>query len=231
MDYLNVAGSIPMWLAAMVAVSLVVVQSVIFVRKSIATGKDMGLTDQQIKSAAKSSAVSSIGPSLAILVGMISLIVPLGGPISWMRLSFIGSAPFELMAAGMGAGAMGAKLGGEGMTLEVYAVCVWVMTLGAAGWLIMSALTTHKMEKMRNVLAGGKEALVPIISVAAMLGAFAYMNADTILDWNNGTIAGLAGFFSMTVFVTLSKKNNIQWLKEWGLSLAIFVGIIVGSFF
>ena len=46
------------------------------------------------------SAISSIGPSIVILVTMISLIVSMGAPVSWMRLSFIGSVNYEAMAAG-----------------------------------------------------------------------------------------------------------------------------------
>jgi hypothetical protein len=229
MDYLKIANSLPMWIAAMLAVSLVVIQAALFVRKSVSTGKEMGITSEQMKSAAKSSAFSSIGPSIAILVGMISLIVPMGGPISWMRLSFIGSAATELMGAGMGANAMNATLGGEGMNAEVFTNCVWVMTLGASGWLLMSALATHKMDKFRNVLAGGKKALVPIISTSAMIGAFAYMNAESILKWNNETTAGIAGFLTMIILIFLGRRVKAQWLKEWGLTIAIFTGIIVGS--
>ena len=54
-----------------------------------------------------------------VLVTMISLIVSMGAPVSWMRLSFIGSVNYEAMAAGFGAQAMGATL--ENLTPVAFA--------------------------------------------------------------------------------------------------------------
>lgn len=156
MEYLKIANHPFMWVAAGLAVAVVVVQAVIFFTKSYKAGKEIGLTDKQMKSAVKSSAISSIGPSLVILIGMVSLIVVMGGPISWMRLSFIGSVTYELMAAGFGADAMGVTLGKAGMNNVVYTNAVWTMVLGSLGWLIFTFLFTHKMDKLNNVLSNGK---------------------------------------------------------------------------
>lgn len=61
MDYLKLANHPLLWIASTVAVSIVVVQSLIFAIKSCKVGKTMGITDKQIKSAVKSSAISAIG--------------------------------------------------------------------------------------------------------------------------------------------------------------------------
>ena len=109
-NYLDLANSPLMWLGAAVAVGIVVFQSVLFFRKSLVAAKEAGISQEQINSAIKSSAISSIGPAVVILVTMISLIVSMGAPVSWMRLSFIGSVNYEAMAAGFGAQAMGTSL-------------------------------------------------------------------------------------------------------------------------
>ena len=62
---------------------------------------------------------------------MIALLVSLGGPSAWMRLSFIGSAMYEMMAAGFGTQAVGVTLGKDPMTGIAFANAVWTMTLGA----------------------------------------------------------------------------------------------------
>ncbi len=235
-DYMQIANSVPLWLAAAVPVCILMLQSVLFVKKSIVAGKKMGITDEQIKKAAKSSAVASIGPSLAILAGMISLIVAMGGPISWMRLAFIGSVAYELMAASFGASAMGAVLGKEGMTAMAFANGVWAMTLGCVGWILFTAFATPKLDKFRNVLAGGKKALIPIVASAASLGAFGYLNADRVIKFkdgaflfDNGTVASFAGFFIMASLVIYARKANAQWVKEWGLTIAMFGGMIIAA--
>jgi len=231
MDYLEIANSLPLWFAAGFAVILVLLQAFLFVKKSLNAGSKMGLTDDQMKSAIRSSALSSIGPSLAILAGMISLLVAIGGPLSWMRLSFIGSVMFELMAAGFGTEALGIKLGSEGMNGLAFANAVWTMTLGAVGWLLFTGLFTSKMDKLRNTLAGGKEKLIPIISTSAMLGAFAYLNAGRILAFDKGTIALITGAMVMTILIKLANKAHILWIKEWALAISMFSGMFVAVVF
>ena len=85
-----------------------------------------------------------------VLVTMISLIVSMGAPVSWMRLSFIGSVNYEAMAAGFGAQAMGATL--ENLTPVAFACGVWTMICGSLGWLIFTLLFTDKMDKVKRML-------------------------------------------------------------------------------
>ncbi|MGB9867463.1 MAG: DUF5058 family protein [Bacillota bacterium] len=229
MEYLRIANSGIMWLSSAVVVAIVVVQSFLFARKSLQAAESVGLSGQQIRSALRSSVISSLGPSVAVAVGAVPLIVAMGAPIAWMRLSIIGSVTYELMAAGFGAKAAGATLGGEGMNAVAFANGVWTMTLGCMGWLLFTAFFTHKMDGFRNALAGGRKALIPIISAAAMLGAFAYLDADRILRWDKGTVACIAGFVIMFVLVTIARKRNIQWLKEWALTISMFGGMLITS--
>ena len=85
MDAMKIANSIPMWIACGIPVILVIAQALIFAKKSYSAGKKIGLTEKQMKNAIKSSAITSIGPSIVILVTMISLIVSMGAPVSWIR--------------------------------------------------------------------------------------------------------------------------------------------------
>ena len=51
--------------------------------------------------------------------------------MAWMRLSFIGSAQFEMMAMNFGTQAVGVTVGQDPMTLMAFANAVWTMTLGS----------------------------------------------------------------------------------------------------
>ena len=82
-NYLELANSPLMWVGAAIAVGIVVFQSVLFFRKSLKAAKEIGIEQEKINMAIKSSAISSIGPSIVILVTMISLIVSMGAPVSW----------------------------------------------------------------------------------------------------------------------------------------------------
>ena len=107
MSYLEIANSTGMWLVCSVIIFVVIFQAAVFMRKAYKTGKEMDLSDEQMQSAMRSGAISTVGPSLAVVVAMISLIVSLGAPFAWMRLSVVGSIPYELLAAETGAVAMG----------------------------------------------------------------------------------------------------------------------------
>lgn len=227
MDYMEIANSLPLWIAAGLAICLAIFQAILFAKKSYASGKVMGLTEHQMKSAMKSSFITSIGPSIVILTGLLSLLVTVGGPMAWMRLSYIGSVMFELMAASFGAEAAGVKMGIDPMTDIAFANAVWTMILGSIGWIIFATLSADKMGKFQDKFAKGNKAVIGIISTAAILGAFAALVSPHLLRMNKNSVAALAGGAIMLVLQILIKKKNINWLKEWGLAIALFGGMIV----
>ena len=228
MDYMEIANSLPMWLAAGAAVALALFQAILFAKKSFSAGKTMGLTEKQMKGAMRSSLISSVGPSIVILTGLLALLVSVGGPMAWMRLSYIGSIMFELMAVGFGTEAVGVQLGVDPMTEMAFANAVWTMILGSIGWIIFSVLTADKMGKVQDKVVKGNKALLAIISTAAILGAFAALVSPHLLGMNRNSIAALSGGGIMLVLsLIMKRKPEINWLKEWALAIALFGGMIV----
>lgn len=229
MDYMQIANSLPMWAAAGLAVALVLFQAIIFAKKSYGTGKEIGLTESQMKSAMKSSFITSLGPSFIILTGLLSLLVTVGGPMAWMRLSFIGSVMFELMAVGFGTEAVGVKMGIDPMTNVAFANAVWTMILGSIGWIVFSTLTADKMDRVQNKVSKGDSGLIKVISIAAMLGSFGSLVSSHLVAMNKNTIAAVAGGLIMVILSPLADKKNIKWLKEWAMAIALFGGMIVAA--
>lgn len=227
MDYQTIANSPLMWLACGCGVVLVLFQAAVMTMKSLKVGKQLGITDEQVKAAVASSATGSIGPSLAILAGMVSLLVAMGGPVSWFRLSYIGSVAYELMAAGFGAQTVGVTLGSADMNAVAFACGLWVMTLGSIGWVLFSGLATPQLDKFRKVLAGGRKELIPVVSVAAMCGAFSYLTIDRVVRFDSQTVAAFAGFIIMAIFTAYNKKANKKWIREWSFCIAMFAGMAI----
>ena len=232
-NYMDLANSPLMWLGAAIAVGIVVFQSVLFFKKSLTAAKEAGLTKEQVNMAIKSSAISSIGPSVVILVTMISLIVSMGAPVSWMRLSFIGSVNYEAMAAGFGAQAMGTTL--ENLNPTAFACGVWVMICGSLGWLIFTLIFTDKMDKVNHIMSKGNAKMVPIISAGAMLGAFANLASGNFFNAEGGfefggapAIATIIGCILMMILTKLAKDKKITWLREWAFAISMFTGMFIG---
>ncbi|MGL6104875.1 DUF5058 family protein [Romboutsia sp.] len=135
----------------------------------------------------------------------------------------------------VGAEAVGETLG-AGMSTTAFATSVWVMVLGSLGWLIFTLLFTDKMDKVNHLLSKGNEKLVPIISACAMLGAFAYLASGNFITGEGSVtftspsaIATIIGCVIMMILSKIAKDKNIQWIKEWALSFAIFGGMIIST--
>lgn len=223
MKYLEIANSPWVWLACGLCVAWVLLQSILFVRKSLKMGKELGITSDQIKSTVKVAAVTSIGPSMGIVVGMVALLVSLGGPIAWYRLSYIGSVAYETTASELGAQAAGEALGALSPT--GFATAVWTMTLGAMGAPILTGLFTHKMDKLQNLMAGGKREMLPIISGCCIAGVFAFLTCDRVFRFDSQTVAALVGFVAMALFSGINKKVQKKWIHDWGFTLSMFIGM------
>lgn len=231
MDYLEIANSPVMWAACTPAIVLVLVQAAMFTKKAMKDGKRMGITDEQFKTAISASFTASIGPSIVILIGMVSLLASVGGPLSWMRLAYIGSVTFELGAADKAATAAGAQLGTSSMTAEVFACCAWVMCICCLGWIIVSALFTDKMDVLRAKASGGSPEKLAIISAGGTMGAFSYMTFDRAFPLTVQTYAAVIGFVVMFVLISYGKKSGAKWPAKWGMTIAMFAGMLGGAFF
>lgn len=160
MDVMKLANSLPMWIACGIPVVFVMIQALLFAREAYRSGEKVGLTKTQMNKAIKSSAVTSIGPSIVVLSGMLSLLVTVGGPVGWMRLSMIGSVMFESIAAGLGTSAVGVTLGTDPMTKEALTMAIWTMILCSVGWVLFGTFSANKMEKIslnQRIIAGNAQ--------------------------------------------------------------------------
>ncbi len=224
-DYLKIANEPGLWLACSFIILVVIFQALVFMKKAWKSGEEMGLAKEQMKAAIRSGAITTIGPAIAIVIALVSLMAVLGGPFAWMRLSVIGSVPFELMAAETGAEVVGASMG-DGYTAEAFGGSVWACTLGALGWLIFCILFADKFDVIRKKAVRGNDAMLPILSVAAMIGAFAYFGAPYLT--NNGpagTVSYLTGAAVMLILHFVAKGLKAHWLNEWALGIAMVCGM------
>ncbi len=227
----SLANSSLLWIVTLISIVIVLFQAYVFLVKSLKAGKEVGLSDKQLKIAAKTGTISAIGPSLVIVSGMLSLLVVVGAPTALMRLSYVGNVGYELLAAAFAADAYGVKLLPANMTPEIFTTALYCMALGCIGYVLIPVIFIKQLDKIRLKLAGGNAQMVTVVSSAAMLGAFAYFNAGYVVAPSRNTISMLVGFFLMSAITIIYKKTKINWLLQWGMSIAMFSGMIIGSFF
>lgn len=235
MNAMEIANSFPMWIACGLAVALVIVQALLFASKAYKAGGKVGLTKNQLNKAIKSSAITSIGPSIVILSGMLSLLITVGGPVAWMRLSMIGSVMFEAIAAGIGTNTVGVTLGTDVLTNEALAMAVWTMVLCSVGWVIFATFSASRMDSIQNKISGGDTKKLIGISTGAVIGVFSAMSAQHLVKFydfttsafafNKAALACILGAVIMAIMMKVSEK--IPALKEWNLTISIVLAMII----
>jgi len=106
---------------------------------------ELGISPETINNVVKSTATAAIVPSLAILLGLLTLSVSLGAAWPWWRLSVIGSLSYEIMAADYTAKGMGVALSTIlSSDPSVFSAVMLVMTAGVITGPIMVSIVAEK---------------------------------------------------------------------------------------
>lgn len=233
-DYLSIANSGWMWFAVSIPMAVLAAQVYLLLKRSLKDGRRMGIQNEQIKSAMVASATASVGPSVSILAGMVSLMVMMGAPIAWMRLSYIGAVMYEMTSADVGAQAVGVAFEQSSMTAEAYANGVWAMILGSIGWILVSGLFTHKIDALRTKLAGGDSKALPIITAAATLGCYCSLTFDKmypVVSENKNIFAVIGGALTIWLLSIWNKKRKAKWVSNWSATIAMIIGVAFACIF
>ncbi|MFD1361914.1 DUF5058 family protein [Lentibacillus salinarum] len=227
-DVLHIANSAPFWIIAFIVVGIVMFQAIIFLRIAKKSAPDVGMTQNEVKTAIRTGFISSIGPSFAIAIVLVSLIALLGSPLTLMRIGIIGSAATESGAAQVGATAFGTELGGDDFSTQALATVVWTMCVGGMGWLLFTALFTKQLGKTQKKIEKKNPKAMAVISSAAMLGAFGYLASEQMISSVNHTVSGVIALATMIIIMIIADNRNIAWLKEWALGISMALGMTIG---
>lgn len=222
-DYLEIANDPVLWLICIPAIALVALQAFLFSKRAIHASSTTSLSKSDCFRAFKVGAISAIGPSLSVFVVMLGMMAVIGGPVTWLRLSFIGAAPTELTASTIGAKAMGVEFGSPEYGITAFSASVWTMTLNACGWLLFCGLFTHKLDQLQDRVAKGNAELMTQIAGAAVLGTASYL---VMSNAKKGMSSLVAAVVSAIIMVLLTKfSHKFPGLKEYNLGIAMVAGM------
>lgn len=225
---LPIANSLAMWGFSVLVISVVVFQAFIFIHLVCKQAPSSGMSRTEINRALRTGVISALGPSLGIIIVAVSLITVIGAPLTLMRIGIIGSAAYELTAAGIGAKAYGVELGKDGFNLQAFTTAVWTMCIGGLGWLLSAALFTKSLGKIQGKIQAQNSKIMALISTAAMMGAFGYFTAGQIVAGFNETVVVLISGITMMALMIAAEKWKLAWLKEWALGITLVVGMSIG---
>lgn len=206
-------------------------QSVYFLVRALKRAGEIGISKQTIKKTVASSAVFTIAPAVAILVGIVALSKSLGIALPWLRLSIIGSITYETVAANNALQALGLEAGSQITDPDVYITVLWVMTVGIAAGLILVPFVTKKIQSGISKIGMKDKKWGEIFNNAMFLGMISAFLGFVFCDVTNvvkGDTSGLIPVCVMAVSAVimvicggLSSKFKIRWLTDYALPLSL----------
>jgi len=229
-DIWSVASSPFLWVCALGVFAVIFIQTFLYSRAAKAAAPHVDMPLREVREAFRAGAVASIGPSLSVVLVAIALLALFGAPAVLVRVGLIGSAATETASANLAAQSMGAMLGGDSYTQQVFAVAFMAMSLSGGMWMLCTLLLTPVLKRGSKSLAKRNPAAMALIPTAALLGAFSMLTIAEIPKSNIHMMLVLISAASMAFFLFLAKLLKAKWLKEWALGFAILIAITAGYF-
>lgn len=231
-NILGAANSLILWLAVIGVFGVITIQSIIYFRAARRAAPAVGMTKSETITAFRAGAVASVGPSMAVSLIAITLVPVFGTPGVLTRIGLIGSAAFDVAAAGIVSATEGAALGGAGYTQAVFANVLLCIAIAGAGWMIVTLIATPLLKrgttKLESSSTGRGAFMMAIIPAAALLGVFAAFGVQQFQKGVAASIVVLASGATMGLCLWISKHFKVRWLREWALGFALVVGLVVG---
>jgi hypothetical protein len=189
---------------------------------------ELGIDVKTLKAVVKSSVTFSIVPSIAIVTGLATLVVVIGLPYAWFRLSVLGSVAYELMSANMALNALGLDV--NNADAYAFGLMAWAMCFGISISLIFNVFFNKKIHMGTLKLGSGDKkwsAVAQTVFMSAMLCAM-------IVPMIFGGMASLLTFISSAVIALLisviASKTGAAWLNEFILAVSLLGAMVLSVY-
>ena len=202
-------------------------QSVFFTIQAYRRAREMGMEKSLLRAIMRGSAIFTLAPAVAILIGVIALSQYLGLPLPWLRLSVLGAITYELPAASAAASALGISITDAIVDARAYSTIAWVMTLGILSGIVVITFFFKRIEKGLMTIKSKDEkwgALLMDSLFIGMVSAFLGMIFSKIRLGLAGWIPVFVMIFSsvlMLIFGFLVKKKKIAWLENYAMPFSM----------
>lgn len=218
-----------------IIIAAVLAQSVFFLVRALKRAKQLGIAGSTVKKTVSSSAIFTIAPAVAILVGVVVLSKSLGVALPWLRLSVVGSLSYELVAAENTMRPLNISKSAIVTNASDFVTILLVMTLSIALGLVLVPLLTKKVQSGVAKIGLKDKKWGEIFNNAMFLGMISaflgYVFCDVTYVFD-GKLQGLTPvcvmFVSaivMAVLGTLSQKLKIRWMTDYALPISLLVGM------
>ena len=225
-----------LFVIAGVIIAAVLAQSVYFLIKAWKRGLAIGMEKAKLKRIARTAAVFTIAPAIAIVISVITLAKDLGVPLPWLRLSVVGSLSYETIAASNAESAMGLVFGQvTALTAQQYVTIAWVMTISIMVGIWLVPLVGKKLQTGMVTMENRDKKWGDIFSASMFIGMISAFLGYVFCDFASvfsGNMAGLIPPLVMLVSAlvmalagVIVKKYKWRWVGDYALPISLIAGM------
>ncbi|MCC8023076.1 MAG: DUF5058 family protein [Clostridiales bacterium] len=227
--FLSMANSGFLYILAGCVVVFVLILSLMYTLKAWRRGKELGISTEKMRSVVVNSATFSIVPSLAILLSLITMAGAFGVPLPWVRLSVVGSAPYELMSAELAMTSAGAEVG-QPMDSTLFATVALVMTASISWGLLFLLFGFKRVSKRVDQMKNSDSKWGKVLTTALYMGMIAAFIGVSVAGIPSGDFvpfyAMAASALGMALCMLLTKRfKRMKWLDNFSLSFSMLLGM------
>lgn len=234
MNIFDILNSKLLYILVALGLLIIFLICVMFFLRAKKRAKELGIADEKVKATIKSSLVFSIVPSIAVIIGLITLTPLLGIPWPWFRLSVVGSLPYELTAADLAVKGLGYQdLATYQASADPSAIgtIMFTMTISILGGMIFNIFF---LEKYHKKVSGVGTKSSPFRELALSVLTFGMVTVFFPIEFLKSKTHAAVAITSILVTLILgqiSKKYKIDWLADFIMSFALIIGMAAGVFF
>lgn len=225
-----------LFVIAGVIIAAVLAQSVYFLIKAWKRGLAIGMEKAKLKRIARTAAVFTIAPAVAIVISVITLAKDLGVPLPWLRLSVVGSLSYETIAASNAESAMGLVFGQvTALNAQQYITIAWVMTISIMVGIWLVPLVGKKLQTGMVTMENRDKKWGDIFSASMFIGMISAFLGYVFCDFASvfsGNMAGLIPPLVMLVSAlvmalagVIVKKYKWRWVGDYALPISLIAGM------
>ncbi|GHU93211.1 DUF5058 domain-containing protein [Spirochaetia bacterium] len=230
MGFYDVANHWLIYLMVIIGILYVACFAVVSLRKSWKRALAKGYSREKLMTVVKASVSATIIPSLAIVIGLFSLVSILGIPWPWWRLSVAGALTYETMAADAAVKAAGLNLGQlSEATAQDFVLVMFVMSIGVIVGLFVLPFIGKKIQfGTMKIKTGDKRwgALGSSIFIMVIIVVFC---SPLFLDFTKPGMVKLLTALTSTgitlLLYAIADRFKQEWLKSFVLAIALLVGM------
>lgn len=236
-EYLSQVNTPSFYLIVALVLLFITIMCFVVLLKCYRAGLKIGMDKAVLKKTITSSATFTLLPSISILLGVVALSGTLGVPMSWLRLSVIGSLQYELNVAEIAAqsiGLTGLRL--EEMSIGAFVTIALVMTIGILGGLFFTLFFLKKylskLQSKPKKESDGKPGFGAHATTAMFIGLCgayigAYIGKAIPREGSDimPLLVALVAAAAMAVFEFLIQKKGKAALENFSLAASMLIAM------